>query len=64
MECECFASKCECITCNNFKVPINVDVIVKKIAEMLGSIKVRKIKCKREDFSWSDYCIRCRLVVS
>jgi|GEM_PF-7023330 hypothetical protein len=22
-----------------------------------------KIKCEREDFSWSDYCIRCYLLL-
>ena len=68
MECECFTSECECITCNNFKVPININTekMVKKIAEMLGlsSIEVIEIKCEREDVSWSDYCIRCHLVVA
>jgi hypothetical protein len=69
-------SECECVICNSFKaININTEKIVKKIAEMLGlsSIKmidegyfsiddIVEIRCEREDFSWSDYCIRCFVV--
>ena len=76
MECETNNSY-TCIECANFKRPISPVAVVKKIAEILGDLDAevkyvgdgvyilegKVIRCEREDFSWSDYCIRCYLVV-
>jgi len=74
MECETNNSYIACIECASFKRLITPTAVVKKIAEILGLLDAKikhdgdayilegkVIRCEREDFSWSDYCIRCYL---
>jgi len=70
---ECEVDENQCTKCVTFKTPLDVRILVKKIAEILGLDEFEEVddgtfvlkdgtvvRCREVRFdNWTDYCMQC-----